>query len=118
MLSNCFTIISKINNIISNNNNKSVNTTFLSCPFYKKHFNNYIALSNQKSFEIYSKYNTNTFPKFSVLDKNQNINQNMKQNMNQNIKQNINKYIKPSYIFIGCFYIFLAYFAKNTSFIV
>ena len=99
MLSNCFSIISRINNITSNKN-KVVNTTFLSCPFYKKHFDNYIALSNQKSFEIYSKYNTNTFPKFSVLDKKQ----------NKNPDPNIKKYFNSPYVFIFgsgfLFYIF------------
>jgi len=111
MLSNCFTIISKINNITPNKNitlnkNKVVNTTFLSCPYFKNHINNYIALSNQKSFEIYSKYNINTFPKFSVLNKNE----------NEIMKPTIwKKYINLPYFFIGCFYIFLASFSKNIN---
>lgn len=104
MISNCFTIISKINNIRSNKN-KVVNTTFLSCPYFKNHINNYIALSNQKSFEIYSKYNTNIFPKFSVLELNKNKNKKIETNICQ-------KNIIPIYFFIGCYYIFLAYFPK------
>ena len=99
MLSNCFTIISKINNIIPNKN-KIANTTFVSCPYFKKHINNYIVLSNQKSFEIYSKYNTVAFPKFSVLELNKNKNKEI------NIYQ---RYI-PVYFCIGFYYIFLASF--------
>ena len=97
MLSNCFTIISKINNITSNKS-KVVNTTFLSCPYFKNHINKYIELSNQKSFEIYSKYNTNTFSKFSVLDK------------NKKPETNKIKKFNSAYVFIGCYFIFLAYF--------
>ena len=102
MLSNFFTIFSKINNITSTMGKKvNVNTTFTSCPFFKKHFDNYIALSNQKSFEIYTKYNTNTFSKFSVL--------------NKLPEPTICKtYINPSHLFYKCFFlIFLASFSKN-----
>ena len=100
MLSNCFTIFSKINNIVSTNN-KSVNTTFLSCPFFKKKLDNYITLSNQKSCEIYSKYNTNTFPKFSVLNKPPET-------------TIYNKYINLSHLFYKwVLNIFLASFSKN-----
>jgi hypothetical protein len=109
MLSNFFSIISKINNITSNNNKLAINTN-LSNPLlnhsFKKNIDKYIAISNQKSFEIYSKYNTNSFSKFSVLD------------LNKKSETNIKKNINHAYIFIGCFYIFLASFAKNTSFIV
>ena len=99
MLSNFFTIFSKINNITSTMGKKvNVNTTFTSCPFFKKHFDNYIALSNQKSFEIYTKYNTNTFSKFSVLNKTPET---------PISKTNINQV----YFLIGC-YIFLASFSK------
>jgi hypothetical protein len=113
MLTNFFTIFSKINNITSKTNkivNVNVNTTFKSCPFLKKHFDNYIALSNQKSFEIYSKYNTNDFSKFSVL--------NLNKNTNKNINVNIKKYINPAYFFIGCYFIFLASFSENSLLIV
>ena len=104
MLTNCFTIFSKINNITSNPNKiVNVNSTFLSCPFFKKHLDNYIALSNQKSFEIYSKYNTNTFSKFSVLNLNKNTNENV----------NVKKYINSPYFLIGCYCIFLASFSEN-----
>jgi hypothetical protein len=104
MLSNFFTIFSKINNITSTMGKKvNVNTTFTSCPFFKKHFDNYIALSNQKSFEIYRKYNTNTFSKFSVLD------------LNNPSETTICKtYINSSHLFYKCFFlIFLASFSKN-----
>jgi hypothetical protein len=92
MLSNLSTIFLKINNIRSREH-KVVNAPLLSSPYIKKNINNYIAISNQKSFEIYSKYNK---PKFSVLE------------LNTNIK----KYINPVYLFIGCYYIFLASFPK------
>ncbi len=104
MLSNFFTIFSKINNITSRKNEiVNVNTTFTSCPFFKKHFDNYIALSNQKSLEIYRKYNTNTFSKFSVLD------------LNKPSETTICKtYINSSHLFYKCFFlIFLASFSKN-----
>ena len=103
MLTNFFTIFSKINNITSRTNKiVNINTTFTSCPFFKKHFDNYIALSNQKSFEIYRKYNTNTFSKFSVLN-------------NKPFEPTISKtYINLSYLFYKCFFlIFLASFSKN-----
>ena len=105
MLSNFFSIISKINNITSNKN-KLVNV-YLPSPSFKKTIDNYITLSNQKSFEIYSKYNTKPFLKFSVLDINK--------NKNKKIEEVI-KYIYPSYIFIGCFYIFLASFSIKNNF--
>jgi hypothetical protein len=109
MLSNFFTIFSKINSITSRTNKiVNVNTTFSSCPFFKKHLDNYIALSNQKSFEIYNKYNTNTFSKFSVLNLNKNTTENI----------NIKKYINSGYFFIGCYYIFLASFSGNSLLIV
>jgi hypothetical protein len=102
MLTNFFSIFSKINNITSITNKKvKVNTTFTSCPFFKKHFDNYIELSNQKSLEIYKKYNTNTFSKFSVL--------------NKPFEPTISKtYINLSHLFYKCFFlIFLASFSKN-----
>jgi hypothetical protein len=103
MLSNFFTIISKINNITSNNNKLiKINTGFLLNNSFKKNMDNYIALSNQKSFEIYSKYNRNTFLRFSVLD----INKKSEESICQ-------KYINPSCLYIGCFYIFLASFSVN-----
>ncbi len=111
MLSNFFTIFSKINNITAKTNKiVNVNTTFSSCPFFKKHLDNYITLSNQKSFEIYSKYNTNTntFSKFSVLDLNKDTTKNI----------NIKKYINSGFFFIGCYYIFLAAFSKNSLYII
>ena len=61
-------------------------------------------LSNQKSFEIYSKYNTKPFSKFSALDKN-----------NKTEKAIYQKYINPSCFFISCFYIFLASFSINNN---
>jgi hypothetical protein len=113
MLTNFFTIFSKINNITSKTNKiLNVNTTFSSCPFFKKHLDNYIALSNQKSFEIYNKYNTNTFSKFSVL------NLNTTNNINTTKNINIKKYINSGYFFIVCYYIFLASFSKNSLLIV
>ena len=103
MLSNFSTIFLKLNNITSNNRKSiNINTSLLLVPSFKKNLNNYIALSNQKSFEIYSKYNTNVFPRFSVLDVNK----------NKKIEETIwKKYINPSYFYIGCFYIFLASFS-------
>jgi len=107
MLSNFSTIFLKLNNITSNNRKSiNINTSLLLVPSFKKNLNNYIALSNQKSFEIYSKYNTNVFPRFSVLDVN--INKNKRMNTNA-----WKKYINSSYFLIGCFYIFLASFSIN-----
>lgn len=100
MLSNLSTIFLKINNIRSREH-KVVNAPLLSSPYIKKNINNYIAISNQKSFEIYSKYNK---PRFSVLELNTNI--------NTNTNTHIKKYINPVYLFIGCYYIFLASFPK------
>lgn len=112
MLSNFFSVISKINNITTKKDKLVINTNLsktLLNPSLKKTIDNYIALSNQKSFEIYSKYNRNTFSKFSVLDVNK----------NKKIEPNIcKKYINPAYIFIGWFYIFLASFTKNVSLVV
>jgi hypothetical protein len=90
--------------MLRTNKTVNVNSSFTSSPFFKKQIDNYIALSNQKSFEIYSKYNTNTFSKFSVLNLNKNTNKNI----------NIKKYINSVYFFIGCYYIFLASFIKNS----
>jgi len=105
MLSNFFTIISKINNISLNKNKLiNVNSICLLNHSFNKNMKNYIALSNQKSFEIYSKYNTNTFLKYSILDKNKKIEESI-----------CKKYINSSYIFIGCFYIFLASFSINNN---
>jgi hypothetical protein len=98
MLSNLSTIFLKINNIRSREH-KVVNVPLLSSLYTKKNINNYIVISNQKSFEIYSKYNK---PKFSVLE------------LNKNTNTNIKKYIKPEFFFIGCYYIFLAYFSGNS----
>ena len=110
MLSNFSTIFLKLNNITSTKSKLvNVNTNLFIGPSFKKNINNYIALSNQKSFEIYSKYNTNTFPKFSILD------------LNKNKKSETNickKYINTAYIFIGCFYIFLASFSQNINLLV
>lgn len=109
MLTNFFTIFSKINNIRSMTNNIEINkkrSNPLLNLYLKKNIDNYIALSNQKSFEIYSKYNTNTFSKFSVLDS------------NKKPETNIKKYINPVYFFIGCYYIFLASFSENSLLIV
>jgi hypothetical protein len=97
MLSNLSTIFLKINNIRLNEY-KVVNAPLLSSPYTKKNINNYIAISNQKSFEIYSKYNK---PKFSVLE------------LNKDKNTNIKKYINPVSFFIGCYYIFLASFSEN-----
>jgi hypothetical protein len=117
MLSNLSTIFLKINNIRSNQHkevNVNTNTSLLLSPYTKKNINNYIALSNQKSFEIYSKYNTNTnintntFSKFSVLNLNKNTNENV----------NVKKYINSSYFLIGCYCIFLASFSQNILLIV
>ena len=112
MLSSFSTIFLKFNNIRSTKSkivNINVNPLFNSLlnPSFKN-LNNYIKLSNQKSFEIYSKYNTNTFPKFSVLNKNENENEIMKPNIWE-------KYINLPYFFIGWFYIFLASFSKNIN---
>ncbi len=105
MLSNFFTIISKINNItLIKNKLIKINTNFLLNNSFKKKMDNYIALSNQKSFEIYSKYNTKPFSKFSALDKN-----------NKTEKAIYQKYINPSCFFISCFYIFLASFSINNN---
>ena len=118
MLSNFSTIFLKLNNITSTKTKLvNVNTNLFIVPSFKKNLNNYIALSNQKSFEIYSKYNTNTFPKFSILD----INKYKNENENENEKTKTNtwkKYINPAYIFIGCFYIFLASFSQNINLLV
>ena len=114
MISNLSTIFLKINNIKSSQPKViNVNTHILSnsllypsiFPSFKKNIDNYIALSNQKSFEIYSKYNTNVFSKFSVLELNKNKNKNIETNIWQ-------KYIISGYFFMGCFYIFLASFSK------
>ena len=112
MLSNFSTIFLKLNNITSTKSKLvNVNTTLCIVPCFKKNMNNYIALSNQKSFEIYSKYNTNTFPKFSILDIDKN-----NININKIIKTNAwKKYINHACFLIGCYYLFLASFSQNIN---
>ena len=111
MLSNLSSMFFKLNNIKSNKDKfKNINTNIfnpLLISSLKKNMNNYITLSNQKSFEIYRKYNTNTLPRFRAL------------NTNAKPEPSVcEKYINSVYFLIGCFYIFLASFTENINLLV